>query len=788
MKTHPAPSHSTSLSHPIMIGNYRFTAITSRLLRIEFSLTGHFRDQNTQIVINRDFEVVNIQKQETSEAVMIESDHWVLSLYDAHTFSSVAGTLKLKEMASSWHFGEVVETLKGTSRTLDQKSGKTHLSEGVISKSGIAILDDSRSLTLDDSNWPVKDSFAEVDLYVFGYGHDYDAALRDYYRLTGRQPLIPRYVLGNIWSKYWPYHDHELLAVIHKFNELKIPLSVLVVDMDWHLTEIKGLQDYWGGWTGYTVNKEYFPDLQAFIRKVHDQGLKVTFNLHPAGGVKAYEDQYASFCQELGINPESQEPIPFASDDRSHMEAYFKILLRPYEEMGVDFWWIDWQQGATSNTTGIDPLWILNHLHFHDMAKQGPKRPLILSRWAGPGSQRYPIGFSGDAITSWESLAFQPYFTATAANIGYTLWSHDIGGHFEGISDPELYTRWIQFGIFSPIMRMHSTRSGLAAREPWRHDLGIRSIISHWLRFRHQLIPYLYTAYYHNFLSGIPAIKPLYYEYPETHHAYLAHNAYFFGSELIAWFVTQPISKVSKRASVKTWLPPGEWVDIFTKEQYNGGSFVRYLALDQMSVYAKRGAIIPLAADNLDANRNPDTLKILVVPGASGEYRLYEDDGMTDAYLDGDHFMTRFTQESTEDSLTFTIEPSKEPKGYMPQERTYLITVLNRQLKNLNPHMENQDDCFVIRVTLDMNEEYRCQVKTTMIDPNLALYRELDRFLTDWVAPLSVKETIARSFHTVSKKKTIKASYDDSVDEVQAVFEGFLARLKITSRKRSVSR
>lgn len=102
--------------------------------------------------------------------------------------------------------------------------------------------------------------------------------------------------------------------------------------------------------------------------------------------------------------------------------------------------------------------------------------------------------------------------------------------------------------------------------------------------------------------------------------------------------------------------------------------------------------------------------------------------------------------------------------------------------------MENQDDCFVIRVTLDMNEEYRCQVKTTMIDPNLALYRELDRFLTDWVAPLSVKETIARSFHTVSKKKTIKASYDDSVDEVQAVFDRFLARLKITSRKRSVSR
>lgn len=118
------------------------------------------------------------------------------------------------------------------------------------------------------------------------------------------------------------------------------------------------------------------------------------------------------------------------------MDAYFDMHHR-MEAEGVDFWWLDWQQGGVTRQKGLDPLWMLNHMHYLDSGRGG-NWPLTFSRYAGPGSHRYPVGFSGDTIVTWESLAFQPQFTATASNIGYGWWSHDIGGHMFGYRNEEL--------------------------------------------------------------------------------------------------------------------------------------------------------------------------------------------------------------------------------------------------------------------------------------------------------------------------------------------------------------
>ena len=134
------------------------------------------------------------------------------------------------------------------------------------------------------------------------------------------------------------------------------------------------------------------------------------------------------------IRSRSTSPI------RGFLAAYFDLVHRPLEDQGVDFWWIDWQSGPHSRIVGIDPLWMLNHFHFLDNARGG-RRPLTFSRYAGPGSHRYPVGFSGDTLVTWASLDFQPYFTATASNVGYGWWSHDIGGHMLGGRDDELATR-----------------------------------------------------------------------------------------------------------------------------------------------------------------------------------------------------------------------------------------------------------------------------------------------------------------------------------------------------------
>ena len=199
--------------------------------------------------------------------------------------------------------------------------------------------------------------------------------------------------------------------------------------MDWHITKTGNDSS---GWTGYTWNRDLFPDPAGFIAWLHQHGLKTALNLHPADGVYPHEEQYAAMAKALDVDPATERPIDFNLSDPAFARAYFEILHHPLEAQGVDFWWLDWQQGTRSRLAGLDPLMWLNHLHFYDLARDGSKRPFIFSRWCGLGNHRYPIGFSGDTVVTWESLAFQPYFTATAANVGYGWWSHDIGGHMGG--------------------------------------------------------------------------------------------------------------------------------------------------------------------------------------------------------------------------------------------------------------------------------------------------------------------------------------------------------------------
>ena len=146
--------------------------------------------------------------------------------------------------------------------------------------------------------------------------------------------------------------------------------------------------------------------------------------------------------------------------------------------------WIG-SKGNPNTLPGLNLLWWINHLHFYDLGRENIKRPFVFSRWGGLGNHRYPIGFSGDTVVTWESLAFQPYFTATAANVGYGWWSHDIGGHMEGIEDAELFARWVQFGVFSPIFRLHSTKNPYMKRRPWKYDAEIYQVSREAMQLRH---------------------------------------------------------------------------------------------------------------------------------------------------------------------------------------------------------------------------------------------------------------------------------------------------------------
>ncbi len=159
----------------------------------------------------------------------------------------------------------------------------------------------------------------------------------------------------------------------------------------------------------------------------------MSLNVHPAEGVHAHEERYAGDRRAAWASTPTRSCRSLRPDrPATFLEAYFEELHHPLEDEGVDFWWLDWQQGGVTRIPGLDPLWLLNHFHYLDSGRDG-RRPLTFSRYAGVGSHRYPIGFSGDTVITWASLDFQPYFTATASNVGYGWWSHDIGGHFFGL-------------------------------------------------------------------------------------------------------------------------------------------------------------------------------------------------------------------------------------------------------------------------------------------------------------------------------------------------------------------
>ncbi len=660
----------------VQFGPARFSILTPKLLRLEYDPSQSFVDRPSQIFWYRKQPVPKFCKTIQGEEIILETEALLLRYKNQHLgFHQDFLQIELKETGFVWEFGQQNNTnLGGTVRTLDQVDGALPLNPGLISRSGWAVVDDSDSLIFNENGWlEIRSAPPQAkDVYFFGYGKDYTGCIVDFQKISGRIPIPPRFALGNWWSRYWKYHQDELINLMLEFKEREIPLSVCIVDMDWHVTETGNESS---GWTGYTWNKDLFPDPQQFLDKLDALGLKTALNLHPASGVYPHEEQYESMAEYLGMDSTTKQPIPFDIADKKFTKAYFDILHHPYEDMGVDFWWLDWQQGTKTTVEGLDPLFWLNHLHFYDRARDGKSRPFIFSRWGGLGSQRYPIGFSGDTYVTWDSLQFQSYFTATAANVGYGWWSHDIGGHMGGTEEPELYLRWLQFGVFSPILRLHSTNNPYHERRPWGYDAETERHAANAMRLRHALIPYLYTAAWVNHRDGIPPIRPMYHLYPKQEQAYACPNQYTFGSELITAPFTSPRDDNTRLSRQVIWLPEGDWFDFFNGDRYQGGGwYAIYGKLNCIPVFAKAGAIIPLATSTrCGYTDNPDVLTIHVFPGENNVYQLYEDDGETLAYQQCEFALTTFTQSWCKNQTSFEISPIQGETKLLPKERLYKL-------------------------------------------------------------------------------------------------------------------
>ena len=630
----------------VVAGGARFTPLTDRMVRCEWSADGVFEDRPSLTFSNREMPPVDFTWEKRGGGLVIKTGRMALE-WTGGAFNE--SNLVVNGVAA---LSEDRENLLGTMRTLDGKTGfhdiLPKMEKGLLSRRGVTVVDDTKTPLFEKtaSHWgkwvverPKRAAGAYRDLTVFAYGHDYKGCLGDYVKVAGRIPLPPRWAFGYWWSRYWLYTDKEVRALVDKMESVGYPIDVFIIDMEWHETwnimDRPDVRDEFGekwGWTGYTWNRDLFPDPAATLSYLHGKGCKVALNLHPASGVQTVEESYGRFCRDYGWT--GTNAVPFRADEEKWADCYFKDVLGPLEDEGVDFWWLDWQQWKMSkDKPSLSNTFWLNHIFAAHSADKGG-RPFIYHRWGGLGSHRYQVGFSGDCKVSWGMLAAIPWFTATASNVGYGYWGHDIGGHHNPDGDDgrngELFTRWLQSGVFTPVFKTHSTKDAAIERRIWKYPDHFDALMGA-LKLRYRLAPYIYTAARETYDTGVSMCRPMYYDSPEDERAYHALNQYMFGDDIIAVTITNAMAKGEHVSKTEVYLPEGRWYDVSSGELLEGGRIAaREYAIDQNPWLVRAGAIIPLYPESVRnlAKVGTDDLKLLFAPGADeGECEVYEDGG-----------------------------------------------------------------------------------------------------------------------------------------------------------------
>ena len=712
------------VAHPdavVRSGKARFTVLTPEMIRIQYSDRSLFEDRATFAIVNRRLPVPAFTAVEKDGYLEIKTSALTLKykiggVIDGRKPSAevLNISMQLNGRPVLWYPGkDDAMNLKGTTRTLDGQIGdnkRQELENGLLSRAGWSIIDESPlarrgdgSTTfafdkqVDGIDWVAEPIDKQaIDWYFMGYGHQYKKALGDFIKVAGRQPMPPLYVLGYWYSKYQRYTSDEFMEIVNDVKRFNIPMDVMIFDMDWHTQ----------GWTGWTWDRTAIPDPEGLIDWMHQHGLKVSLNLHPADGVDDDEDFFNDLREDMGLDKQTKR-VPWNLSDGRFYHNMFKHIIRARERQGVDFWWLDWQQNLTSKyVDGLGETFWCNHVFYNDMRLNRPNhRPLIFHRWGGLGSHRYPIGFSGDSFTTYGTLAWQPYFTATASNVGFGYWGHDLGGHQQtGGNDPEIYLRWMQFGVFTPIFRTHATNWEGIERRIWKYS-NFPSLLET-VKLRYALMPYIYTAARQAYDTGVSLCRPLYYEWPEANNAYLFEDEYMFGDDiLVAPVVTKPES--DGMTARRTWLPEGRWFDVCRNKVVEGNrTFTDRYAMEEIPYFFRAGSVIVNNPPMMNLSTRPDRLILKVVPGGNGQTKLYEDEGDTEGYKQGAYTTTTISHEGN----TLTILPREGKFAGMPESRSYTVEFL----------AVNRPNAVVINGSLVAESEWKYDAQRRLLTVNVA--------------------------------------------------------------------
>ncbi|MDD6878842.1 MAG: glycoside hydrolase family 31 protein [bacterium] len=723
---------------------YRFTVLTERLIRLEYSIDSKFNDMPTQLVSFRNFDIPKFETSQNDSTLQIKTSYFTLTYLKNMPFKgSGLNSMKnlkvvLNDTLEVWYYNHPeAKNYNGSNISIEVDNNKK-INKGLYSLDGFVSIDDSNSLILDEVGTVYKKDSNSIDIYLFMYNKDFGFALKDYFKLTGYPSMIPRYVLGNIWSKNTNYSDKDIYELINNFNSNDVPISVILLDKLWKKKD-----------SGYTFNNELFSNPIEFSKNLHINNIKLGLNIDPSVDINNNDSFFNEAIKYINTVNNS---IKFNPYDPRFIDIYLKLFIYPLEGIGVDFFWNDYK-----NIKDLNSLWIMNYYHFNDMEKTG-KRGMILSRNPLIASHKFPICYSGESKVSWDNFKNLPFFSISSTNIGVCWWSHDIGGFSGGIEDADLFLRSIQLGVFSPILRFHSDDGKYYKKEPWKWEYKTKSIACEYLRLRHRFISYLYSEAYQYHRNGNVIFQPIYYLIPKLYDDVLYKNEYFFGSQLIVAPIINKKEPLINRTIHRFYLPGGVWYDYKTGKKFPGNKkYVAFYKDEDYPVFAKSGAIIPLSnKSNSNNTSNPTELEILIFPCQSNEYLLYEDDGISTQYKKGKYLITQIKFIYEKDKYEMVIKPIEGDSSVVPEYRDYKIRFKNlRNITNVsafsntinyletNNYFDGNDFVVEINKVSPNNEiDLKCSGEDTEIDVVRIVNEDIASILMDLVIETDIKEKI----------------------------------------------
>jgi len=535
-----------------------------------------------------------------------------------------------------------------------------------------------------------------LDYYLI-YGPDPKRVIQRYTEMTGRMPLPPRWALGYHQCRYSYYPESRVRFIARNFRERRIPADVIWLDIH-----------YQDGFKPFSWDRDRFPDPATMVADLRRDGFHTVpiVDAHPKKevGYTPYDTGLAGdhfvknpdgsvYVAPVWPSQAEKNPGPSVFPDFSKPAAreWWGGLYKMFTDIGITGIWNDMNEPAVFEAvTGTMPLDVRHHgdgqpadhreIHnvygllntqatYEGLRRLRPNdRPFVLSRASFAGGQRYSALWPGDNISTWEHFrATIPMLTGMGLS-GLAFVGSDIGG-FAGVPSAELYTRWLQAGVFYPFMRTHTTL-GTPDQEPWSFGTVHETINRSAIELRYRLLPHIYNVMAESSATGLPAMRPLVLEYPDDRRTWGLDDEFMFGRDLLLAPVLQEAERLRE-----VYLPKGDWFDFWTGRRYEGGSSARIpVTLESIPIFVRGGAFVfsqPVVQHTGEMAGQP--LEVQVFPAAASDAVIYEDDGETMAYAQGASLRRRFSQ--SRNATTTTIEVAAPEGSFRPAARDLVLSL-----------------------------------------------------------------------------------------------------------------